>query len=123
MVLLATLGLPMWLIPDLVLSGFLHDPATRELAQWPLRVIGLTMAIEALGFAFMNGMLGAGDARRVMLVSIVVQWLLFLPLAYVIGPVLGLGLTGVWVWQAVTRGLQAWVYVTMWRGRKWQHIH
>ena len=121
-VLLTVLGLPLWLVPDLVSSIFIHDPDTRELARWPMRVMGLTMPIEAIGFAFMHGMLGAGDARRVMFVSIGVQWLLFLPLAFVIGPVLGYGLLGVWVWQGGSRALQSWLFLTMWRGRKWQTI-
>ena len=34
------------------------------------------------------------------------DWL-FLPLAYVIGPLLGFGLLGVWVWQGITRAAQA----------------
>lgn len=122
-VLLTVLGLPMIIIPDLVLSVFIHDPATRAIAYWSTIAVGLTIPIEALGFAFMNGLLGAGDARRVMFVSIGTQWLLFLPLAYVIGPVLGFGLTGVWIWQGVTRAVQAWVYISLWRGRKWQHIN
>ena len=121
-VLLTVLCLPMVLIPDLVLSAFLHAPDTREIAHWASRVMGLTLPIEALAFAFMHGMLGAGDARRVMFVSIGVQWLLFLPLAYLVGPVLGFGLTSVWILQGVTRALQALIFMQMWRGRKWQTI-
>ena len=120
--LLAILGLPMWLVPDLVSSIFIHEESTRELARWPMRIMGLTMPIEAIGFAFMHGLLGAGDARRVMGISVGTQWLLFLPLAYVIGPLLGYGLLGVWLWQGVTRGVQAWLFLSMWRGRKWQQI-
>lgn len=121
-VLLTVLGLPMWLVPDLVSSIFIHEESTRELARWPMRIMGLTMAIEAIGFAFMHAMLGAGDARRVMLVSIGTQWGLFLPLAFVIGPVLGYGLLGVWIWQGVTRIFQSAMFLSMWRGRKWQQI-
>ena len=121
-ILLAILGLPIVLIPDLVLSIFIHETATRELAYWSMLAMGLTMPIEALGFAFMHGLLGAGDARRVMLVSIGTQWLLFLPLAYVIGPLLGFGLTAVWIWQGIIRAVQAWIFIAMWRGRRWQHI-
>ncbi|MEJ2129243.1 MAG: MATE family efflux transporter [Woeseiaceae bacterium] len=121
-ILLTILGLPMWIAHDLVSSIFIHEESTRELARWPMRIMGLTMPIEAIGFAFMHGMLGAGDARRVMLVSIGTQWLLFLPLAFVIGPVLGYGLLGVWLWQGVTRTVQSTLFVTMWRGRKWQQI-
>ena len=120
--LLTVLGLPMVLIPDLVSSIFIHEESTRELARWPMRLVGLTMPIEAIGFAFMHGLLGAGDARRVMLVSISVQWLLFIPFAYVVGPVLGFGLLGVWILQGITRALQSAIFFASWQGRKWQHI-
>jgi len=120
--LLTVLGMPMWLVPDLVSSIFIHEDATRELARWPMRIMGLTMPIEAVGFAFMHGLLGAGDARRVMFISIGTQWLLFLPLAFVIGPTLGYGLLGVWLWQGATRMLQSWLFFRKWRGRKWQQI-
>ena len=121
-VLLTILGLPMSIAPDLVSSIFIHEASTRDLARWPMRIMGLTMPIEAIGFAFMHGMLGAGDARRVMFVSVSTQWLLFLPLAFIVGPVLGYGLLGVWLWQSGSRTLQSWLYLTMWRGRRWQHI-
>ena len=84
---------------------------------WPWFLCG-----AAVGFVLMHGLLGAGDARRVMLVSIVVQWGLFLPLAFLIGPVLGYGLLGVWLWQGVTRIFQSALFLSMWRGRKWQQI-
>lgn len=121
-VLLTVLGIPMWLIPDLVSSVFIHNPETRELARWPMRLIGLTMPVEAMVFVFMHALLGAGDARRVMLVGIGSQWLLFLPLAYLFGPVLGFGLFTIWLLQGSGRALSAFMYVTMWRGRHWQRI-
>ena len=95
---------------------------TRELARWPMRIMGLTMPLEAMSFAFMHGLLGAGAAGPVMRVSVGIQWLLCLPLAYAIGPVLGFGLLGVWLWQGGTGTLQALMFLTMWRRRKWQHI-
>jgi len=112
----------MWLVPDLVSSIFIHEDSTRELARWPMRIMGLTMPIEAIGFAFMHGMLGAGDAKRVMFVSIGIQWLLFLPLAFIIGPIMGYGLLGVWLWQGISRTIQSALFLSMWRGRKWQQI-
>jgi Na+-driven multidrug efflux pump len=121
-VLLTILGMPLWIAPDFVSSIFIHDQATRELARWPMRLVGLSMPFEALGFAFMNGLLGAGDAKRVMIASIVVQWLLLLPLAYITGVVLGQGLLIVWLLQGGSRVLSAVVFMNMWRGRKWQSI-
>ena len=121
-VLLTVLGIPLWLIPDLVSSIFIHNPETRELARWPMRLVGLTMPVEAMVFVFMHALLGAGDARRVMMVGVGSQWLLFLPLAYLFGPVLGFGLFTIWLLQSGGRALSAFLYVTMWRGRHWQRI-
>jgi putative MATE family efflux protein len=121
-VFLTILGLPMWLVPDLVSSIFIHEASTRDIARWPMRLVGLTMPIEAVGFAFMHGLLGAGDAKSVMFVSIGTQWLLFLPLAYLFGPVLGFGLFAVWLLQGGSRALQSILFLSLWHARKWQHI-
>jgi Na+-driven multidrug efflux pump len=43
-------------------------------------------------------------------------------MAFVVGPVLGFGLLGVWLVQGIGRAAQAFMYVRMWRSRKWQHI-
>jgi putative MATE family efflux protein len=121
-VLLTVLGIPMWLLPDLVSSIFIHEPDTRELARWPMRLVGLTMPIEAMVFTFMHGLLGAGDARHVMMVGVVSQWLLFLPLAYLFGPVLGFGLLTIWMLLGGSRSLSAFLFVILWRRRHWQRI-
>lgn len=120
--LLTVLGLPLWLAPDLVSSIFIHDPSTRELARWPMRLVGLTMPIEAMSFAYMHALLGAGDARRVMFVSVGTQWLFFIPAAYILGPTLGLGLLAIWIVQGVSRALNASIFFWSWRSRSWQHI-
>lgn len=116
------LGVPMWLAPDLISSGFIHDPDTRALARWPMRIVGLGMPLEAIGFVLMHSLLGAGDAKRVALVSIGYQWLLFLPLAFLVGPTLGFGLIGVWLLQGGYRILMSGTFALMWRGGGWRRI-
>jgi MATE family, multidrug efflux pump len=122
MVVMTVLGLPMWLMPDLVSSIFIHDETTRHIARWPMRLVGLTMPVEALGFAFMHGLLGAGDAKGIMYVSVGIQWLLLIPLAYVLGPVLGFGLLAIWILQGGTRSMQSVIFLLKWKSRRWQQI-
>ena len=116
---MAVLGAPMWAAPDWLLSAFIHDPATLELARLPMRLVGATIAVEAVGLILMHALLGAGDSRRVMKVAIALQWALFLPLAYLVGPALGLGLLAIWVLQGGYRTLQALAFWLMWRRRGW----
>jgi len=121
-VVMTGLGLPMWLAPDLVTWAFLHDEATQALARWPMRLVGLSMPVEALGFIMMHALYGAGDARRVMMISIGFQWGLFLPLAYLVGPVLGFGLLGIWLLQGGYRVMQSLTFMHFWRGGAWRDV-
>ena len=120
---LTVLGLPMVIMPRALLSAiYTLDSETLELALWPLRLIGLSMIFEAVGTILQNALLGAGDTRRVMKVAIVNQWGLFMPLAYLVGPVLGYGLTGIWLLQVGFRILQACIFSLYWVRRDWARV-
>ena len=105
--------------PDLMLGVFLHDEETIALARLPLQILGISMAVDTLGGVLLNALLGAGASRLVMIVSIGLQWGVFLPVAYILGPILGLGLTAVWVAQVGYRTLQTVVVALIWRSRIW----
>lgn len=108
--------------PDLVLAGFLHDPATRELARWPLRIISLSLPIDVIGAVLLNALLGAGASTRVLFVSTGLQWLVFLPVAFLVGPYLGLGLTAVWLANAAYRLMQSGIFAALWRSEAWTRV-
>ena len=42
-ILLSALALPMLLVPDLVSSIFIHEPTTRDLARWPIRLMAVAL--------------------------------------------------------------------------------
>jgi putative MATE family efflux protein len=121
-VLMGALGAPLVIWPDPILGVFIRDPVTLEVARLPAQFMGASMALEALGMVLMHSLLGAGDARRVMLITIGVQWLVFLPLAYLIGPVFGLGLTAIWLLQVGYRLLQSGIFTYFWVRRGWAGI-
>ncbi len=118
----STLALPMLLLPDAILGTFLTDHRAVEIARWPLRIFALGIWIDSAGTVLQQALLGAGANRNVMLVSVMTQWGVFLPTAYVVGPVLGFGLVGIWTAQAGYRTLQALVYGAMWQRGKWTSI-
>jgi len=122
MVGLALLGLPGAIWPELLLGVFIRDPETMAVASLPMRLVGIGMAIEGLGMVMMHALLGAGDARRVMKVAVLMQWGGFLPLAYLAGPVLGFGLTFIWCMQVGYRAAMAGVFTWFWVRRDWARI-
>ncbi len=120
---LGLMGLPMLALPEGLLGFFLQESTTIALAVPALRLVGATMAIDAVGLVLLNALYGAGHSRPVMVVGTTLQWGIGLPLAYLFGPILGLGL--VWMWGAMMlyRASQAAIYAWMWRQRQWARLN
>ena len=118
----ALLSLPFVVLPEVFLGVFLQDADTLAMARAPLQISGLALALDTAGLVWLNSLLGAGASRTVMFVSVGLQWVLFLPLAYLLGPVLGFGLLPLWWAQVGYRLLQALVFGLLWQGRSWASI-
>jgi putative MATE family efflux protein len=115
-------SLPAMLFPRAVAGAFLHDPETLALAAAPLRLIAATLFLDTAGSVLMNALVGAGAVRLVMVIATSLQWGLFLPAAYLIGPHLGLGLLAVFAAQVAYRLLQSAAFSWQWRGGAWQSV-
>lgn len=102
-----------------ILGLFLHDPDTLSLAVLPLMLAAIGMMIDATGTVLMNAHHGAGDTRRIMLVSVTLQWGCFLPLAWLLGPGSGGGLLAVWLAWAGYRLLHTAAMITLWQRGAW----
>ncbi len=118
----AVLSLPLWLTPHWILSIFLQSQSLIEQAALPLQLTAAGICLDVAAIVFTQALLGAGANRTVLLISSLGQWLFFLPLAWLIGPVLGFGLLGIWWVQLLHRSLSSMVFVHIWRARKWINI-
>jgi putative MATE family efflux protein len=105
-----------------ILGIFLTNPDTRQLAYLPMVLWAMMISFDTMGMVLMNALIGAGDTRRSMWISLIWQWLFFLPLAFLAGPVLGFGLLGVWIINGIYRVGQALNCAQQWASRKWAHI-
>lgn len=121
-VFIGAIGLIGVVVPDLLLSGFLHDPEILAMARGPLRLTGATIAVDAAGLILLNALCGAGAAAAVMRVSVTTQWAIGLPAAWLAGPYLGMGLTGIWVTFVGYRLVQAAIFAALWRRGAWAAI-
>lgn len=121
-VFVGVLALPAVLVPDVFLGLFLRDPTTLALARLPLQITAATMALEVIGMVLMNAHYGAGHSRRVMVISLSMQWCFFLPLAFLMGSVFGLGLLAIWSLNIGYRLLQSGVFVLSWQSGSWAKV-
>ena len=112
------------LIPfaDPLLGVFLTNPETRRLAYLPMILWALAIGFDTTGMVLMNALIGAGDTRRSMWISVIAQWAFFLPFAFIVGPLLGFGLLGIWIVNGLYRSSQALVCIQQWAGKHWTGI-
>lgn len=121
-VVMGSLGLAIALFAESIFHVFTGDLATIAVGSLPLRLVGALILMDAAGMVFMQALYGAGAARPVMVVSIGLQWFLFMPFAWLVGPELGLGLIAIWSGFIGYRALQALTFVAIWQRGHWKTI-
>lgn len=120
---MAVIGLPFWLVPEWLLSIWIHDPATLEIAIWPTRILGLMITFNGVGYMLATLLNGAGDVKKVTWINLVTQWMILVPGAWLMGPVLGFGLLGIWlVHQFLYRLGHVFIFSWFWKRGGWARI-
>ncbi|WP_433925022.1 MATE family efflux transporter [Vreelandella sp. 21] len=117
--LLTVLALPMLLLPATVLAIFFEDHSLIQLGTLPLQITGLMIVLDAAALVLAQTLMGAGAQRTVMLLTLSMQWLVFLPLAWWVGIELEYGLLGVWLVQLFYRALNSSSFLWVWQRRRW----
>lgn len=119
---LSAMGVGFFLFAEPLLGLFTSDPRVIAYAAPCLRLIAWAQPLQALALVLAGALRGAGDTRWTMLITTGSIWVLRIPLSYLFGIVLDLGLVGVWMGNSLdslVRGLAVtWRYCT---GR-WQSI-
>ena len=116
---ITVIALPAIFFPDFFLEIFIHDAQTVSVARLPLRIVACGIGLDSIGLVLFNALSGAGYTKRPMYLSIFMQWICFLPIAYLMGPQWGLGLESIWAGQMCYRAIQGFILMYMWSGGKW----
>ena len=114
---LALLSLAFGLAPEEISRAFTHDPEALAICVPTLRLMALVLPMEAYHMVTYQSLLGLGDNRFVMLVSVAAQWVFTLPVVYLLTAHLGWGAWWVWGAHFAARGGQALCYGVRWSAR------
>lgn len=109
-------------LQPLLVGVLTQDPAILA-ATRPLFVIGVFAEVgRAFNIIAGGALRSSGDARFVSLVGVSMMVLIGLPVCYLLGVSLGMGLTGIWIGLAIdecSRGLVNW---TRWKSGQWRRF-
>lgn len=119
---MASLGVVMFLFPAPIVALFSNDPAVIAAAAPVLRAAGLMQPSLAVSFIILGALRGAGDTRWPLFSRIMTTWVMRLPLMFLLVGTLELGLAGIWLAMATDFTLQA--ILALWRfsSGRWQRI-
>jgi len=115
-------GIAFVLVPSLLLGIFTISGAVVTAGLGALAVVGIGQPAQAVIFALGGALRGAGDTRYPLIVSLVNWFVIRLPLAYVLGFVFGLGLTGIWLGVTIDYFVRAALLAIRFRSGAWARV-
>jgi Na+-driven multidrug efflux pump len=122
MYVMGALGLLCLAFPEFFLGLFTNKLMVIQAAAPTARLMGSLAAVMSAGLILVQALYGAGATLFVMKVEFVMHFVCLIPLAYLLGVVLELGMFGAWLSAAVyillLTGIMAWKF----RGGSWKKI-
>lgn len=120
--LMALFGLPMLLVPDLLLSAFAAEPPVVAAGREILRLTALFQMLAAVSLSFAGVLRGAGATAQVLVVEVATGLGFLLPATWLLAVALGGGLIWAWWTLAAWVALHAALMVRLFLGRSWLEV-
>jgi len=120
--LMALLGLPFLLWPDLVLRAFAVDEPVLAAGRGILRITALVQVLAAAGLTFAGVLRGAGATDRVLAVDVGTGAGFMLPVAWLFAVAFRGGLRGAWWALTLWFALHAFLMTRLFLRRRWLRI-
>lgn len=122
MVFMGLVGLLMFVFPRPMVRLFVSEKPVIDLAIWYLRIVAISEPALALVFTLAGGLRGAGETRSPLYISVFGLWLFRIPLAFILGNVVGWGPIGVWVAMIIDIFVRSGLYVFQFKRGKWKEV-
>jgi MATE family multidrug resistance protein len=121
-VLMTIVGLMFFFFPAIIISVFTNLPEVMEMATKCLRVGAFEQPFIALSMIMGSSLRGAGDTRGAFIIAAVSNWMVRLPLVYVVVYVLRLDVTYVWAVTLVQFMVESGLLTYRFLRREWKDI-
>ncbi|MCS7209127.1 MAG: MATE family efflux transporter [Fimbriimonadales bacterium] len=101
---------------------FTTDPQVKALAVAYLRINALTEPLLAFGMTLAGALQGAGDSLKAMMATFLTQWVVRLPLAYLLAFGVGWDVYGAWWAMALSSGFSGILMIALFKRGGWKRV-
>jgi putative MATE family efflux protein len=105
-----------------VLAFFSHSEAVQQAALGPMRLMGVCTPLLAVGMIVTQALFGAGNTLFVAVAEFLLHFICLVPLAWLLGIKLNLGLLGIWCAAGIYMAALAGIMSLKFRAGGWKHI-
>lgn len=121
--LMAFVGVFFFIWPDYFLRLFTKDNEILSIARICLRIVAISQPFLAAVMGFSGALRGAGDTRRVLVITLTGIWGIRLVFAYIFAIILGWGLVGAWIAMSLDLIIRGILYFFIFKGGKWKYVN
>jgi putative MATE family efflux protein len=119
---MSLMGAVFVLFPEQIVGLYTSDPEVVRHGATGLRIVGFGQPLQGIAFALSGALRGAGDTRTTLKVGGASVWLARLPVAYGLGILAGLGVTGVWLAWVGDWTIRGALYARAFRRGAWKKL-
>jgi MATE family multidrug resistance protein len=120
--LMVALSTVLWIFASEIAHAFSTDPRTIVYTTAYLKINCLAEPSLALAQVLTGALQGAGDTKPPMWFTIICNWLIRLPVAYVAAILFNLGPDGVWWAMSVSIMIQGFLVMARYQSKKWIQV-
>ncbi|UHA59920.1 MATE family efflux transporter [Metabacillus litoralis] len=118
----SVVGLIIYVFSSKILHLFTTNHDIIELGSILLLLTALVEPGRAFNAVVINSLRAAGDVNFPVFIGVLSMWGISVPLAYMLGIHVGLGLVGIWIAFIVDEWLRGVLMLFRWRQGKWRNI-
>lgn len=119
---MSAMGVVFFFFPYVLLRAFTNDEAVIDLGTVFLKIVALLQVPLALTMVLAGSLRGAGDTRFIMIATTVGMWGVRIPIAFIAGYWLSLGVFYVWLAMIADWTLRMVLMLWRYRSERWRAI-
>ena len=119
---MSAMGIVFFFFPYALLRAFTSDEAVIDLGTVFLKIVALLQVPLALTMVLAGSLRGAGDTRFIMIATMIGMWGVRIPIAFVMGYWLTLGVIYVWLAMIADWTLRMALLLWRYRSERWKSI-